>query len=97
MCYSAQVHEAYLTFCRKFGADLDFDAFVRIYVERKADRRIRIPRAVDRLFANAATDDVRTIKAAIDEFDAEEATRPRMREAGRSPLRPPAAAGTSTA
>src|SRR5690606_1354550 len=75
MCYSAQLHEAYGKYVRKWGADIDFPTFVRLYGHRHADRRIRIPRAVDRLFQDPASDDERAIKALIDAFDAAEATR----------------------
>src|SRR5690606_33014920 len=39
------------------------------------DRRVRIPRAVDRWFDAPASDDERAIKALIDEYDAGEVTR----------------------
>lgn len=75
MCYSAQLHESYAVYVRKWGAEIDFPTFVRLYGQRHEDRRIKIPRAVDRLFANPATDDEWGIKALIDEFDVGEATR----------------------
>jgi putative SOS response-associated peptidase YedK len=75
MCYSAQLHEAYAKYVRAWGAEIDFPTFVRLYGQRHVDRRIRIPRAVDRLFDQPATDDERSIKALIDAFDADETTR----------------------
>ena len=75
MCYSAQLHEAYQTYCRKWGAEIDFPAFVRLYGYRSEDRRVRIPRAVDRWFDQPASDEGKAIKALIEEFDSGEATR----------------------
>ncbi len=75
MCYSAQLHESYALYCRKWGAEIDFPTFVRLYGHRHEDRRIKIPRAVDHLFANPATDDERAIKALVDQFGSAEATR----------------------
>lgn len=75
MCYSAQLHEAYDKYVRKWGAEIDFPTFVRLYGHRHEDRRIKIPRAVDRLFTSPATDDERAINALIDQYDLAEATR----------------------
>ena len=66
---------AYDKYIRKWGAEIDFPTFVRLYGHRHEDRRIKIPRAIDRLFANPKTDDERAIKALIELHDAAEATR----------------------
>lgn len=42
MCYSAQLHEAYALYVRKWGAEIDFPSFVRRYGHRHEDRRERI-------------------------------------------------------
>lgn len=75
MCYSAQLHEAYAIYCRKWGAEIDFPSFVRLYGPRHEVSRIRIPRAVDRLFDHPVTDEQRAIKALVEQFNAAEATR----------------------
>ena len=75
MCYSAQLHEAYALYCRKWGAEIDFPSFVRLYGHRHEDRRVRIPRAVDRMFTATDGEGARAIRAMIDEFDSAEATR----------------------
>ena len=75
MCYSAQLHEAYAKYVRAWGAEIDFPSFVRLYGHRHEDRRVRIPPAVDRLFAEPTTAEARAAGSLIDEFNAAEATR----------------------
>lgn len=75
MCYSAQVHEAYRKFIRRWGATLSLREFADLYGFRQQDRRIRIPRAIDRWFDDPANDDERAVRALIDEYDEAEATR----------------------
>lgn len=75
MCYSAQLHEAYEKFVKAWGATLSLPEFMRLYGYRAEDRRIRIPRAVDRWFDAPKSDDEGRIRALIDEFDKAEAMR----------------------
>lgn len=75
MCYSAQLHEAYLDFCRAWGAALSLPEFARQYGVRQTDRRVRIPRAVDRWFAPPQSDGMRAVAASIEAFDDAETTR----------------------
>ncbi len=69
MCYSAQIWAGYKKYVRLWGADIDIDAFVRLYWTRSQGTRISIPRAMDAAFADAQGDREREIKALVDEFD----------------------------
>lgn len=51
MCYSAQLVAAHHRYLRLTGAEMDFDQFKEIYGVRLHDPSVRIPRAVDRWFA----------------------------------------------
>lgn len=75
MCYSAQVHEAFERYCRAWGAEINIHEFVRLYGFRNEDRRIKMPRAIDRWFDKSHGDDAREVKALIERYDSAEATR----------------------
>ncbi len=75
MCYSAMAWENYRDYVREFGADIDIRQFVRLYGDRGHGARIKIPKAMDAAFANPATDDEREIKALIDAYSGQEATK----------------------
>lgn len=69
MCYSAQLRQDYASFVRAYGATIDLDAFVRLYWERRETAAVRIPRAVDALFADMdgeAAESIRGLVAAHD-------------------------------
>lgn len=75
MCYSAQIRSEYKQFLRMFGGELSLRAFSKLYFERQSDPKIKIPKAVDAMFLSPQTDDEREIKAMIDTFNAEQATK----------------------
>lgn len=75
MCYSAQIRQDYHKFVREFGAVIDIKEFVRLYWSRKEGAKAKIPKAMDASFANPQSEDERTIKSLIDEFDREQATK----------------------
>ncbi|MET0231431.1 MAG: SOS response-associated peptidase family protein [Rhodanobacteraceae bacterium] len=75
MCYSAQVRAGYRTYVREFGADVSLTQFYRTYWLRSQGAKIRIPKAMDASFAEPGNDEERRIKALIDAYDAEQATR----------------------
>ena len=56
MCYSAQLVAAHHRYLRLTGAEMDFDQFKEIYGVRAHDPSIRIPRAVDRWFAQPGSE-----------------------------------------
>jgi len=74
MCYSAQIEEAYEKYVRIWGADIDIDEFRRLYFTAP-NSKSRTPKAMDAWFANPKSEAEREIKAAIDERNAEQATR----------------------
>ena len=74
MCYSAQIKADYQRFVRAFGARLDLQEFTRLYWEREQGRAIKIPKAVDELFAQPQSEDERRIKDMIDRFNQLQAT-----------------------
>jgi putative SOS response-associated peptidase YedK len=53
MCYSAQIKALYFRYLKEFGAYLSIREFVELYRLREADKRIRIPKAVDLHFAGS--------------------------------------------
>jgi putative SOS response-associated peptidase YedK len=75
MCYSAQIQQNYKKYVRAFGADISIQDFVRLYWDRQTNARIKIAKAMDASFANPETDEERQIKALIDGFDAQQATK----------------------
>ena len=75
MCYSAQIEADYRAYVKMFGADIDIKEFVEIYWYRRNDPRLKLPKGMERAFADSQTDDERRIKQAIDDFKAQEATR----------------------
>ena len=73
MCYSAAVQADFKAFQRLFPkVRADIKSFYDIYWRRKKSAKppLRIPKAVDAMFAHPATDDERAIGALIEEHDA---------------------------
>lgn len=76
MCYSAQVKADYNAFVRLFNARIDIETFYELYWRRKNKTPLlKIPKGMDASFANPQTQEGRDIKALIDEFNAEQATK----------------------
>lgn len=69
MCYSAEVWTDYRKYVRAYGADIDFESFVRLYVQRQQGLPVKIPKGLDLAFAQPRTDGERHIKALIDEYN----------------------------
>ena len=65
MCYSAQIRQDYRKFIREVGARIDIAEFVRLYRDRKAGSKARIPRAMDAMFLEPRNDEEREIAALI--------------------------------
>jgi hypothetical protein len=74
MCYSAQIKQDFHKFTRQFGAVIDIAEFVRLYWTRKEGGKAKIPKAMHAAFAHPQTDDERTIKSLIDDYDREQAS-----------------------
>lgn len=75
MCYSAQIEADYRKYVKMFGAQMDIREFARLYWERAEGSKAKIPKAMDDAFAQPQTEDERQIKAWIDRFNAEQATK----------------------
>ncbi|MDR5750221.1 MULTISPECIES: SOS response-associated peptidase family protein [unclassified Caballeronia] len=75
MCYSAQIQADYRKYVKTFGAHMDIEEFARLYFERADGSKVKIPKAVDDSFRDPQTDTERQIKASIDRFNAEQATK----------------------
>lgn len=75
MCYSAQIKAGYQRFVRTFGARLDLDEFIRLYWEREQGRAVKIPKAIDALFAEPQSAEEQRIKGMIDRFNRLQATK----------------------
>ena len=75
MCYSAQVWADYKKYVRVWGADIGIKEFYHVYWLRSEGAKLKIPKSMDAAFAHPQTDDECAIKALIDAFDAQEASR----------------------
>lgn len=75
MCYSAQVVADYIRYTRDYGVTLSVMDFYDLFYRRKADPKIKVPKAMEAAFDHPKTDAERDIKALIDEFNAEQATK----------------------
>jgi putative SOS response-associated peptidase YedK len=75
MCYSAQIWQNYRKYVRAWGADVGFEDFVRLYWERQSNPRVKVAKAMDAAFSDAQNDAERRIKALIDEFDKQQASK----------------------
>ncbi|CAM2198555.1 Abasic site processing protein (plasmid) [Paraburkholderia kururiensis] len=72
MCYSAQIEADYKKYVRTFGAHMSIREFARLYRERISDSTIHIPKAVDRWFADPASEGEREIAELIARFNLEQ-------------------------
>ena len=68
MCYSAQIKADYLKFVRQTGAKLDIREFFRVFWTRSTDSKVKVPKAMEVLFAQPASDQEHEIAAQIDAF-----------------------------
>jgi hypothetical protein len=75
VCYSAQVRASYKRYVREYGADVSIKTFFKLYWDRSQGAKIRIPKAMDAAFAEPETDEERRIKALIDEYDKQQASK----------------------
>ena len=75
MCYSAQIRSDYNKFLRLHGAVMDIAEFARLYWSRGEGAKVKIPKAMDAAFADPQTEDERRIKALIEAYDREQASK----------------------
>lgn len=69
MCYSAEVWANYHKYVRAYGADIDINTFVELYVRRAADPKIKIPKGVDKGFLQPQSAGEAEIQALIQAFN----------------------------
>src|SRR3984893_442948 len=75
MCYSAQIEADYRKYVHMFGAQMSIREFARLYWERAEGSKANVPKAMDDAFSNPQTDEERKVKASIERFNAEQATK----------------------
>lgn len=75
MCYSAEIQADYKKYVRAYGAHLSIEQFYDIFWRRLKGEKIKVPKAVEAWFAQPQTEDERRIKALIDQYNAQQATR----------------------
>lgn len=69
MCYSAEVWADYHGYLQQFGADIDIKEFVRLYVARAENPKIKIPKGMDLAFLNPKSKGEEEIAALIDAYN----------------------------
>lgn len=74
MCYSAQIKADYRKLVREFGAVVSLDEFAALYAEDPGKKRPKTPKAMDDAFATGTTAAERAIRAAIQGWNARDAT-----------------------
>lgn len=72
MCYSAQVIEAYDEYCSEFGADIEIEAFAKLYGIKLYDNRIKTTHALDANLAIEKRDKFERIRDAIEKHRAQQ-------------------------
>ena len=75
MCYSAQIWSDYRKFQRYFDATISIREFHELYWRRAKDPKLKIPKAMDAAFATPTTEAEREIRAAIEEYERQSASR----------------------
>lgn len=75
MCYSARIQADYRKFVRMFGATMSIGEFARLFFERAAGSKAKIPKALEDAFSEPQSDAEREVKALIDRFNAEQVTK----------------------
>jgi putative SOS response-associated peptidase YedK len=78
MCYSAQVIEAYDEYCSEFGADIEIEAFAKLYGMKLYDNRIKTALALDATLAHELRNKFERVRDAIEKHRAQEVTRLRQ-------------------
>lgn len=75
MCYSAQLIEQYEEYVDLNGADIDIEAFARLYGFRCQDDRIKVPKAVEVAFQGKGSPQEGIIQAALVQYQTQQATK----------------------
>ena len=75
MCYSAMVKADYKKYVQMFGAAMSIREFYDVFYRRAEEGKLKIPKEMEAAFDNPQTEDERAIKALIDRFNAQQATK----------------------
>ena len=75
MCYSAQLIQAYEEYVDHHGADIDIEAFARLYGFRLMDDRIKIPKALEVAFRGVGSPQEASIQQALSQYQTQQATK----------------------
>lgn len=75
MCYSAQLIEQYEEYVNLNGADIDIEAFARLYGFRCQDDSIKVPKAVEVAFQGKGSSQEGSIQAALEQYRTQQATK----------------------
>lgn len=75
MCYSAQIRADYRTYVRLFGAHISIKEFFNTFFKRGQDSTLKIPKAMEAAFDDAQTPEEGEIKALIDQYKLDQATK----------------------
>jgi putative SOS response-associated peptidase YedK len=75
MCYSAQVKADYKKYVQMFGAAMSIRDFYETFWRRSEEGKLKIPKGMEDAFADPQNDEEREIKALIDAYRAEQATK----------------------
>lgn len=70
MCYSAEVWADYNRYVEEYGAEVDIKEFVKLYLGRQGSFKWKIPKGMDLGFLNPKSEDERSIRDLIDQYDA---------------------------
>jgi putative SOS response-associated peptidase YedK len=73
MCYSAQIEADYRKYLRLAGDDISLHDFYELFWRRQSDFSIKIPKAVEHLFAQPKNEQEEQIKTLIDAYSTAQA------------------------
>jgi putative SOS response-associated peptidase YedK len=74
MCYSAQIEADHRKYMRLTGHDIKLLDFYELFWRRQQDSSLKIPKAMEALFAQPKNEQEQQIKSLIDNFNAAQAT-----------------------
>ncbi|MDH0866187.1 SOS response-associated peptidase family protein [Mitsuaria sp. GD03876] len=65
MCYSARIRQEWKTFCTRLGVRISLAEYVELFWERADGRKLPIPKAMEAMVAEPATDEERRAREAV--------------------------------
>lgn len=75
MCFSAQAWQDYRRYVREYGAGIDIWEYVKLYGGRQDGSKAKIPKAMDASFSDPQGEEESKIRAMINEFNAQQASK----------------------